>query len=493
MHKELSWSEKITYSLIIILGSLLLYEITPTIIWNMDTYLFILIFAGLSFPLYLRKYALWILRISFFKRRKGTATRWIMDDIPTFVAIFLKGAGVAAWVIGLASFLFQVYLLTDALSNRLKGLIPERFLNLLPDSLFSSFKKQAIRIIRRKEHIRGSRLFPLGQVLYGFTSPFYKILVIIPSGIIYERINQGDALISSGRNVAAVIAMFIVYFSIAALLNSLTVMLRSRKSFSHLFIILRDYYADLTIHIFMLCPLGILFAIIYLKAPYALILLAVPLIAMHKAMKNFEDILTELEKFIYTLANAIDARDHYTYGHSDRVAKYSRALAEEMGLSPQEVDDIERAGRIHDLGKIDIPDSILRKQGRLDENEYDIMKKHTQKVKELFEDKTKLSEKIPLELAYSHHERYDGKGYIFGKKGDEIPLGARILSVADTFDALTTDRPYRKGMDPQEALECIISESGTQLDPQIVEVFRHLFTKGIIQKLMEKDEESEKE
>ena len=463
MHQELSRAEKIIYPLIILLGSLMLSIILPTVSRDRETILFILVFAGLTFPLYLRKYAFWILRMPVIKRKKGTATRWIMDDIPVFAALFLKGTGVAALVIGLASFLFQTYLLLDALL-----------------SLFTKFQK----VKDRKMKMKG---FPFGQVLYGFTSAFNKIIMTVPAGLIYEKLNRGSALMATWENLYAVIIMFVIYFFIAAIINSITLLLRERRPISHLFIFLRDYYyTDLLIHIFMLCPLGLLFAIIYQRAPYALILLAVPLIAMHNAIKRFENIFNDLEKFIYTLANALDARDHYTAGHSIRVAAYSKAMAEEMGLSPQEIDDIKRAGHIHDLGKIDIPDAILRKQGKLDDNEYNIMKRHTQKVKELFEDKKKLSEKIPLELAYSHHERYDGKGYIFGKKGEEIPLGARILSVADTFDALTTDRPYRKGMEPGQAKDCIVRESGTQLDPQVVEVFQRLFDRGIIQSLMEK-------
>lgn len=489
MNAGLSKAEKIFYPLMIVLGSALLCMVTPTVTPDRETVVFIIIFSGLSFPLYLRRYALWILRISVFRRREGTATRWIMDDIPIFAAIFLKGTGVAAWVIGLASFAFQLYLLLDALSTRISGIIPEKYIRALPDFPFAWAKKRAHKVLRLTDQ-ETRRSFPFGQVLFGFTSPFNKIIMTVTAGLLYEKINAGSALLSTWNNLVAALVMFITYFAIAALINAITVILRQGKPFSQLPVILRDYYfTDLTIHILMLCPLGLLLAIIYKQAPYALILLAVPLIAMHKAMKNFEKILEDLQKFIFTLANALDARDHYTAGHSERVAQYSRAVAEEMGLSPQEVDDIERAGHIHDLGKIDIPDSILRKQGSLDEDEYAIMKMHTRKVKELFEDKKKLSEKMPLELACSHHERYDGKGYIFGKKGDEIPLGARILSVSDTFDALTTDRPYRKGMDPQEAMECIIKESGTQLDPQIVEVFRHLFKKGAIQKLMEKKPE----
>lgn len=462
MHEELSWKEKIIYPLLIAVGASLLILVTPGIHWDRDTLLFIFIFSLICFLLHLKRFALWILRIQLMKIRKGGATRWIMDEILLYAALFIKGAGIAAWVIAIASFAFQVYLLINAVTKRIK-----------------KSRKLKDRIHKRKP-------FPLGQILYGFTSPFNRITMIVPAGLLYEKINQGSAVLGSLNNILAVLAMFFVYFTIATFLSALTITLRENQPFSKLGNIwFWNYYSDLTIYIFMLCPLGLLFALLYQRMPYALILIIVPLYSMHRAMKSLEKVLDESQRFIDSLANALDARDHYTYGHSNRVAKYSRAMAVEMGLNPQDIDDIERAGRIHDIGKIAIPDSILKKQGKLDDAEYIVMKSHAMTVKDLFQGRKRLSEKIPVELAYSHHERFDGKGYIFGKKGEEIPLGARILSVADTYDALTTDRPYRKGMEPHIALEFLKEAGGTQLDPAVVEIFVNLFNRGSIKELME--------
>lgn len=462
VHEELSWKEKLIYPLLIAIGTYFLIIVTPGIQWDRNTIIFILVFGLICFLLHLRRFALWILRIQLLKVKKSGATRWIMDEILLYAALFIKGVGVAAWIIALASFAFQLYLLIDAISKRLK------------------------KVRKLKDRIHKKKPFPLGQVLYGFTSPFNRITMIVPAGIVYERINNGSEVLGSFNNILAVLAMFFVYFTIASFLSALSITLRENQSVKRLGIIwFWNYYSDLTIYIFMLCPLGLLFALIYQRQPYALVLIIVPLYAMHRAMKSFEKVLDESQRFIDSLANALDARDHYTYGHSNRVAKYSRAMAVEMGLNPQEIDDIDRAGRIHDIGKITIPDSILNKRGKLDDDEYKVMKSHATTVKELFQGRKRLSEKIPVELAYSHHERFDGKGYIFGKKGDEIPLGARILSVADTYDALTTDRPYRKGMEPQIALEYIKQAGGTQLDPAVVQIFITLFNKGIINELME--------
>lgn len=461
VREELSWKEKIIYPLLIALGIYLLYLVSPSVPWDKNTLLFIFIFSLICFLLHLKRFALWILRIQLLKIRKSGATRWIMDEILLYASLFIKGAGVAAWIIAIASFAFQSYLLIDAI------------------------RKRIVKVRKLKGRIFKKKAFPFGQVLYGFTSPFNRVIMIVPAGLAYEKINRGSAILGSVNNILAVLAMFLIYYTIATFISSLTITLREDKPFSKLVTIwMGNYNSYITIYILMLCPLGLLFALIFQRLPYALVLIIVPLFAMHRAMKSFENVLEESQRFIDSLANALDARDHYTYGHSNRVAKYSRAMAVEMGLSQQDIDDIERAGRIHDIGKIAIPDSILKKKGKLDDREYNIMKSHAMTVKELFQGRKKLSEKIPVELAYSHHERFDGKGYIFGKKGDEIPLGARILSVADTFDALTTDRPYRKGMEPFYALECIKQVGGTQLDPTVVEAFVILFNRGSIKELM---------
>lgn len=469
MHEELSLPERIVYPLLIVLGTALLVMVTPLVPAGIDSVLFILVFSSICFLLHREELAFWIFRKKTIKKKKGRTmvkkggkTRWVMDEIPLFAALFLKGAGAAAWVIALGSFAFQVFLLARAIWRR-----------------YRTYRKTKDRSAR-------SRLLPPpGQVLFGFTSPFNRIIMIAPAGMAYEYLNGGSGILSSWNNALAVLVMFLIYFTIATFLSTLTIVLRESRPLRQLPLIWWDNYSDFSIYVVMLCPLGLLFALLYQRQPAALLLLAVPLYSMHRAGKNFEKIEEEMGLFIDSLANALDARDHYTYGHSDRVSAYSRSIAAEMGLSPSLVDEIERAGRIHDIGKIKIPDAILKKRDKLDDDEYAVMKGHAMAVKELFEGRSKLAEKIPVVLAYSHHERFDGKGYIFGKKGEEIPLGARILSVSDTFDALTTDRPYRKGMAPEAALGLLKEVRGTQLDPEVVDVFVTMFEKGIIQKLME--------
>ncbi len=171
------------------------------------------------------------------------------------------------------------------------------------------------------------------------------------------------------------------------------------------------------------------------------------------------------------LAAALDARDRDTGGHSSRVTVYTMEMARCLGIRKDSADwaDIERASLLHDVGKIGVPDSILNKPGPLTAEEWQEMRKHPATGYEMLKDVEFLS--AAAEIVYSHHERYDGKGYPKGLKGDEIPLGSRIFAVADAFDAMTSDRPYRRALDWQKARDEILTNSGVQFDPRVVEAF----------------------
>jgi len=174
-------------------------------------------------------------------------------------------------------------------------------------------------------------------------------------------------------------------------------------------------------------------------------------------------------------ARALEARDPYTQGHSERVAAYAAEIAKEMELSPQEVDDIALAGKLHDIGKIGISDKVLLKPGKLDQDEYEQIKAHPKKSVEIL---TPLAFLAPtFKMIYFHHERYDGKGYPKGLKGENIPLGARILAVADTYDALTSTRPYRHACSMDEAVKILLEVKGTQLDSACVDAFLKVLDK----------------
>jgi putative nucleotidyltransferase with HDIG domain len=169
------------------------------------------------------------------------------------------------------------------------------------------------------------------------------------------------------------------------------------------------------------------------------------------------------------MGDALDLRDAETEGHSRRVTAYTTAIAREMGLDAGELRVIARGAFLHDIGKIATPDSVLLKPGRLDGDEMARMREHCRLGYEMIKKIPFLSE--ASEIIYAHQECFDGTGYPRGLKGEEIPLGARIFAIADTLDAITSDRPYRKGRGFAEAREEIRRCSGTQFDPQIVEVY----------------------
>ncbi len=181
---------------------------------------------------------------------------------------------------------------------------------------------------------------------------------------------------------------------------------------------------------------------------------------------------------IQMLAGAVDEKDPYTRGHSDRVTKYSLMIATEMGLDPGFLEILRISAQLHDVGKIGIEDRILKKPGALTPEEFEIMKTHTTKGANILRPVPQLREMLPgIEL---HHEALNGRGYPYGLKGDQIPLLARVIAVADTFDALTTNRPYQKAHDPIEALRIIENLSGQRLDPGAVTALMAVYYRGDI-------------
>ena len=173
-----------------------------------------------------------------------------------------------------------------------------------------------------------------------------------------------------------------------------------------------------------------------------------------------------------TLADAIDAKNLYSKGHSDRVAEYARKIAERAGLSLQKHDEIYLMGLLHDVGKISIPDSIINKPGKLTEEEYDLIKTHCKTGSQILRniDTKPMIEKV----ARWHHERFDGTGYPDGLKGDSIPEQARIVSVADAYDAMTSPRSYRPAKSQEEVRKEIELGKGTQFDPRFADIMLEL-------------------
>ncbi len=185
-----------------------------------------------------------------------------------------------------------------------------------------------------------------------------------------------------------------------------------------------------------------------------------------RLISDFKDLFSGT---ISAITDALDEKDEYTAGRSKRVSEYAIAIAKEMNLSDIEISKIEVASLLHDIGMIGVPEYILNKTEKLDDEEYKLIQKHVSYGLNIIGNIKQLETVVPI-IKY-HHERYDGSGYPYGLKGEEIPIGARIIGLADTFDALTSSRAYRQPISVNEALEVIKSLSGNQLDYNVVQAF----------------------
>ncbi|MDQ3855461.1 MAG: HD-GYP domain-containing protein [Chloroflexota bacterium] len=218
--------------------------------------------------------------------------------------------------------------------------------------------------------------------------------------------------------------------------------------------------------------LGCLVAVVVSAYPWALPLFAFPTLAVFRSGDREVRLRTQTMDAVEALADVVDIRDPYTANHSRRVAEYSREIATELGLAPGQVDLIERAARVHDIGKLVVDIAVLTKEGKLTEEEWEQLRAHPATGAEI------LSRFPQFALATSyvrhHHERMDGRGYPFGLAGEKIPLGARIIAVADSFDAMASARPYRSGLPMDVVLSQLRKYRGTQWDESAVDALLHL-------------------
>ena len=182
------------------------------------------------------------------------------------------------------------------------------------------------------------------------------------------------------------------------------------------------------------------------------------------------------DEMVESLAYTIDAKDKYTNGHSFRVSSYATALAKKLGWSDDEIHELQREALLHDIGKIGVPDPILNKPGKLTPEEFDVVRSHTTTGGKILSRSESLLS--AASVAKYHHERYDGKGYPEGISGEKIPVHARVVALADSYDAMHSDRIYRKGLSNDRIREELVSGRGTQFDPKLTDIFLDLFDSG---------------
>jgi len=206
----------------------------------------------------------------------------------------------------------------------------------------------------------------------------------------------------------------------------------------------------------------------FLSKPFSQAELETTVLAQLK-LKSYIEQLEDVENILYFLADLVEARDYYTGRHTERVARFAVELGKKVGLSDETLSYIEKGGRLHDIGKVGIPDKILQKRGKLTLREYSEMQKHTLIGEHICKSLKSLKNVIPI--IRSHHERWDGSGYPDGLKGEEIPLMARIVSIADAYDAMIHKRPYRDALTREEALHLLKIGKKKSWDPELVDLF----------------------
>ncbi len=279
---------------------------------------------------------------------------------------------------------------------------------------------------------------------------------------------------SLSAQMAAQAASFLAFWTVLMLLQgidlSLSEGIRLRTTFRHLHSAGWKHAAVLTLAAIVLSYLMNYFGG---NLGYAVLGSAgITLIEQYYPLKLLGDQVAVLLTFLQAMAQAVDLKDPYTSHHSQRVSRYAIRLARAMGLPEDEVERIRIGGLMHDIGKIGINGRIIRKPGKLNAEEQALMRLHSSVSEDIIKRLEVLGESA--KMVRHHHENYDGSGYPDGLKGEEIPLGSRVIFVGDAYDALVTDRPYRKGASREEALAVIRKYAGTQFDPTAVGTFEKI-------------------
>lgn len=293
----------------------------------------------------------------------------------------------------------------------------------------------------------------------------YAITIYL-SWLVYHILEPNAGVLNIKEDFSAMLFSCLTYVFVNYFLVSTIISLSMGKNLFR--VLTKDLKLEF-LHFASLAPVSLLIVILYSVEPLSVLIVILPLAVAHFSFENYINLRIETKATIEVLADIIDKRDSYTSEHSFRVASHCAKIAEQLKLHPTEVETIVTAARIHDLGKISVPDSILLKSENLSPEEREVMVNHSLAGYNVINNLRFY--KAGAKLVLYHHERYDGKGYPYGLSGDRIPLGARILAVADSFDAMTSDRPYRKAMSKEKALKELMACSGTQFDPDIVELF----------------------
>ena len=295
----------------------------------------------------------------------------------------------------------------------------------------------------------------------------FSLSSFLAGWLYFSVADTGQTPIATLHNFSTMLTAAAVFSLVQATLLSIVLSQAGRSSFWHLW---KVAARGLLIEFLALPALGALYPVLARENPLALVLMIVPLLGPYFAFRNYRQLHAETQATFELLADLLDRRDPYTSEHSRRVAHFVEQILQQFPDLPyDEAETILSAARIHDLGKIATTDFVLSKPGRLTAEEFATIKRHPIEGSDLLRQLTPYRRVV--EIVRHHHERWDGKGYPDGLAGEQIPFGSRVIAVADTYDAMTSDRAYRRALSHEQALAEIRRCAGTQFDPVVVAAF----------------------
>jgi putative nucleotidyltransferase with HDIG domain len=324
--------------------------------------------------------------------------------------------------------------------------------------------------------------------------PFIKVLFNVPllvmtvgvSGLVYRAFGDLGAL-DSPLFLIPLTAAGMVYYLFNTWSVSFVIALADARNPLHVW---KQNYMWNFFHILAFLPVGAVIALLYANSGvWTIALFIIPLFLARYSFQLYLDMRETHINTVAALTSAIDASDPFTHGHSFRVSRYALRIAREMGMSAKDLEMLEYAALLHDIGKIAVQNEILLKVGPLTEDEWKSLRSHPNIGADIVEQLKFLKE--ACEVIRCHHERPDGSGYPRGLRQDEIPIGAHILNVVDAFDAMSSDRPYRKALHIDRVFEELRTYRGTQFDARVVDLVLLLYSKGDFPVIVEADTTTE--
>jgi HD-GYP domain-containing protein (c-di-GMP phosphodiesterase class II) len=326
--------------------------------------------------------------------------------------------------------------------------------------------------------INGTYKHILNTPFYGTLFNYCNLCIsLLVSTYCYVKLGGEFNVNTVGQHKLAVLVFFVLMFTINNIIVAVTNSIMSNKPFVYYFI---NNLRLMSLTIFAMAPLGIILAFIFQAyGYYGVILVLIPVILSRYTFYLYVQAKTQYVDTVDTLMKAIEERDEYTEGHSQRVGELSVKIAKILKYNEWKLEELRVASMLHDVGKIGISDNILNKKGKLSEEEYSIIKSHPQKGYNILKNIKNFEHILPI-VQY-HHERYDGKGYPDGKCEDDLGIEVFIVQLADSVDAMSTDRTYRKALTKEEILKEVVNNSGTQFHPKVVEAYlKILESEGIV-------------